>query len=96
MTKIHRLDKQDTDRLLAILSESTKERKVEMDVTGKYLIIEKHRRVGGKKARRRFNDKENIPTMIELAKGYAEQRGEDFLIVQVIAEVSKSKGQEEG
>jgi len=72
-----------------------KERKVEMDVTGQYLIIEKHRRVRGKKASRRFNDKENIPVMIELAKDYAKQRGEDFLIVQVVVEVSKP-GKKEG
>lgn len=62
-----------------------------MDVQGKYFIVEKHRKLKGKLARRKFNEEGDIPTMVELAKGYAEQRDQDFLIVQVVAEVSKPK-----
>ena len=62
-----------------------------MDVNGKYLIVTKHRKIRGKNVRRRFNEVQNLPEMAELATQYAAERGEDFLIVQVIAEVSKPK-----
>lgn len=60
-----------------------------MDVTGKYIIVEKHRKLKGKLARRRFSDETDMEKMIELATGYAAERGQDFLIVQVVTDVSK-------
>jgi hypothetical protein len=62
-----------------------------MDVVAKFLIVTKHRKIRGKNVRRRFNEEQDLGTMVELAIGYAKERGEDFLIVQVIAEVSKPK-----
>lgn len=85
MTRVN-LNQEDFEKLVKRLNLG---RKDDMDVTGKFFLVEKHKRIKGKPAKRRFNEQEDIPTMVELAKQYAQQRGEDFLIVQVVAEVSK-------
>lgn len=68
-----------------------------MDVTDKIFLVEKHRFKRGKggkkviKLRRAFH--EDCPEDLEVLKGlagkYAAERGEDFLIVRVVAEVSR-------
>ena len=60
-----------------------------MSVIGQYIIVPKHLRVRGKTKRRAFHGKQDAELMLQLATDYARARGEDFLIVQVITEVSK-------
>lgn len=67
-----------------------------MDVYGKFLIIPKHRMIRKKQIRRSFHDEESMPLMQDLASQYSQARGEDFLIVQVVAEVSKPKNGKKG
>ncbi len=65
-----------------------------MKVIGKYFIVQKHMKRNGKLHRRRFNEQEEMERMKTLAAGYAEEHSEDFLIVQVVAEVSKPTNKE--
>ena len=67
-----------------------------MEVNNKYFIIQKHIKRKGKLARRRFNEPERLDEMIALAKKYAEESGEDFLIAMVVTEVSKPDAKKEG
>ncbi len=68
-----------------------------MGVIGKYFIVEKHKQLRGHRlGRRRFNEEINLEEMKELAAGYAKERGQDFLIVQVVTEVSKPAGEQVG
>lgn len=62
-----------------------------MNVDGKYILIKKHTMRKHKRARRHFSDgcPEDMQKMRELAGQYAAEQGEDFLIVQVIEEISK-------
>ena len=60
-----------------------------MDVIGKYLIVAKHVKRKGKTVRRAVHESDDMPLMNQLASGYALKHGEDYLIVQVVAEVSK-------
>ena len=60
-----------------------------MDVIAKYLIVPKHMKRRGKTVKRAFHESDDMTLMQELATGYAKERREDFLIVQVIREVSK-------
>ncbi len=71
------------------------------DVTGKYFIVSKHKahtKGRGRKKNipsrsRRFYEQDEIEAAREQARALAEQNGEDFLIVQVIAEASKPAAQ---
>ena len=64
-------------------------------VDGQYLIIpkHKHRKTGVKRRlqRRQFHGIEEMQTMENLAQKYAAENSEDYLIVQVVKEVSKPK-----
>ena len=62
-----------------------------MDVIGKYILIKKHTMKKGKRARRHFGDGDSadMQKMRELAAKYATEENEDFLIAQVIEEISK-------
>lgn len=64
-----------------------------MDVCGKYFIVEKHRKFKRKSkpvlARRRFYDAGELDEARQRAGLYAGQKKEDFLLVQVIDEISK-------
>jgi len=60
-----------------------------MDVIGKYIIVPKHHPKSWKNRRRHFHDESDLAKATKLAQQYAAERGEDFLIVQVITEVSK-------
>jgi len=62
-----------------------------MDVNRKFLIVAKHVKRKGKTVRRAVHESQEMPLMLQLANGYAQKHGEDYLIVQVIAEVSKPK-----
>jgi hypothetical protein len=62
-----------------------------MDVTGRYIIVPKHWGSKKKSRRRSFHGEEEMELMVELATTYASQRNEDFLIVQVVREISKPK-----
>ena len=68
-----------------------------MDVTGKYILVPKHTVRKKKPAKRSFHESTDMDLMTELAGKYASERDEDFLIVQVVAEISrpkKSKGRQ--
>ena len=80
------LDPEDFEKLWKQLNSG---RKAEMDVRGQFIIVPKHLRVRKKTKRRSFHGEQDMELMIQLATDYARARGEDFLIVQVIAEVSK-------
>ena len=62
-----------------------------MDVTGKFILVPKHVVRKKKTTKRAFHDAKDMELMTELATTYANQRDEDFLIVQVVAEVSRPK-----
>lgn len=80
------LDQEDFEKLMKQLKSG---RKAEMDVIGQFIIVPKHLRVRKKTKRRSFHGEQDMELMIQLATDYARTRGEDFLIVQVVAEVSK-------
>lgn len=61
-----------------------------MDVSGQYFLVNKHIPIGKKKKRRFFFTAEEIEKQIELAEKYAGENREDYLIVQVVREVSDS------
>jgi hypothetical protein len=66
------------------------------NVDGLCFIIQKHitvkRKSGNFRTRRRFHQLGDLPTVRELAKKYALQNKVDFIICQVIEEVSKPEG----
>jgi hypothetical protein len=67
-----------------------------MDVTGKFILIEKHiitRK--GKKKRRAYHEADGLDLTRELATKYAADRQDDFLIVQIIEEVSKPESEQD-
>lgn len=60
------------------------------NATGMVFVIRKHlHRESGKMKRRNMFSEAEMDKAAALAERYAEQNGEDFLIVQVVAEVSK-------
>jgi len=65
-----------------------------MDITGQFFIVQKHMKRKGKLQRRKFHEQEDLDEMIALARTYAARSGEDFLIVQVVHEVSKLEKKE--
>ena len=62
-----------------------------MDVTGKFIIVPKHNisQKGKKRKRRAYHEASDLQLMQDLATKYAAERGEDFLIVQIVQEISK-------
>lgn len=62
-----------------------------MDVTGQYILVPKHVVRKKKTVKRAYHDATEMDLMTELAGKYAAERDEDFLIVQVVAEVSRPK-----
>jgi hypothetical protein len=67
-----------------------------MDVVGKYILIEKHiitRK--GKKKRRAYHEAEGLDLARELATKYAADRQDDFLLVQIVEEISKPETEPE-
>jgi hypothetical protein len=61
-----------------------------MDVTGKFVLIKKHTMRKHKRARRHYAEScEELNRMRELGAEYAVKQGEDFLIVQIVEEISK-------
>jgi hypothetical protein len=67
-----------------------------MDVTGKFILIEKHiiTRKGTKK-RRGYHEADGLDLARDLAKKYAADRKDDFLIVQIVEEVSKPESEQD-
>jgi hypothetical protein len=68
-----------------------------MNVQGKFFLIQKHHTYRAKKtgkskptSRRKFYDDNELKDAEELAKKYAANNHEDFLLVQVIKEYTKS------
>jgi hypothetical protein len=62
------------------------------NINGKYLLISKHLITSEKKKKRRNDFTEaDFEKQRELARLYAKDRGDDFLIVQVIEEISVPK-----
>ena len=68
-----------------------------MDVQGKYFLIHKHwLRKGRKKfGRRRYYENTELGGAGELAKKYAKEHGDDYLLVQVIKEYSAKADKDE-
>jgi hypothetical protein len=62
-----------------------------MDVAGKYILVPKHVVRKKKTVKRAYHDVTEMELMTDLAGKYAAERDEDFLIVQVVAEVSRPK-----
>lgn len=62
-----------------------------MDVTGKYILVPKHVVRRKKIARRAFHEETEMELMVDLAGKHAAEKNDDFLIVQVVAEVSRPK-----
>ena len=67
-----------------------------MEVTGKFIIVPKHVVRKKKTIRRAFHGETDMELMTKLATDYAEQRDEDFLIVQVVKEVSRPRNGRKG
>lgn len=60
------------------------------DQTGKLIIMRKHfQRENGKRARRKFFEPSDIDFAKELAQNFADSKGEDFIVVQVVHEASR-------
>lgn len=67
-----------------------------MDIVGKYFLIKKHTIKGSKRSRRATFGPEDFENQRKLAEKYSkENQGEDFLIVQVVEEIS-GKVEKEG
>lgn len=65
-----------------------------MDNTGQYILVKKHTQRKGKRVRRAFHNADGLELMRELGAQYATKHGEDFLIVQVVEEISKPESEE--
>lgn len=66
-----------------------------MDVEGKFFLIEKHWRaknIKGKRRRSFFIGNDEIEKAVERAKKYSQNNREDYLLVQVVKEITKPKG----
>lgn len=65
-----------------------------MEVTGKYFLIHKHwMKQKGKKRRRKFYAHEELSKAEALARKYAAENKDDYLLVQVVREYSRPADQ---
>lgn len=62
-----------------------------IDRTGKYILINKHQLGARGLKRRAFFPIEHLEKYIELGRTFSTQKGDDFLIVQVVEERSASE-----
>ena len=85
------------ERFMALVDQFIAQQKeFDMEVTGKFIIVPKHVVRKKKTVRRAFHDETDTELMTQLATKYAEERDEDFLIVQVVKEVSRPKNGKKG